>query len=108
MNCREKFVEQFGAEQAVKLEVAAESHSNGVNSGRRGSDPFKWVLLICIGYDCAKKQGFREYHGITIPWEELKQWIKDRADLGSHDGDSDYLSLFAGTYNEFMPTKVGQ
>jgi hypothetical protein len=77
---REKFVAAFGEDQASALIRAAEEHENGVNSANKGSDPFKWALLICIGYECISRDRFREYHGITASWEQLRQWIKDHAD----------------------------
>ena len=99
---RTKFVKRFGEKEAALIEAAAEGHGNGVNNTNRGSDPFKWALLICIGYECMSKDAYRCHHRITTPWVDLKQWIIDHAELGSHDGDSDYLTLFCGGYNEFI------
>lgn len=99
---RGSFVEQFGEDQAAALERAAEGHANGINSERRGDDPFKWAILIAIGYQCAEKEDFRDYHGITAPWDEVKAWIKAHADLASHNGDCDFICLFVGGYNDFV------
>lgn len=102
VSVREKYVAEFGEESAAALEAAAEDHANGPNSENRGSDPFKWVLLICIGYQCAEVDRYRESHGIASPdWETLRQWIIDHGELASHDGDCDYLSLMCGKYNEY-------
>jgi len=92
---REKFVNEFGEEFARKLEVCADTHSNGINSANKGSDPFKWVLLICIGYQCFEKKGYRIYHGLPLKpsFTTLKKWIRENADLGTHNGDCDYLAL---------------
>ena len=106
MSIRKKFVKDFGKGQAKTLENAAETHNTHVHN-RKGSDPFKWVLLICIGYECFEKDAFRKYHKITIPFEKLKSWIKNNGQLGTHDGDCDYLSLIAGEYNEYIPKKRG-
>lgn len=76
-----------------------------MEGGNRGSDPFKWAILICIGYQCAEIPRYREYHGVTVPFEEFKQWVKDEGELGSHDGACDYLTLFCGGYNEYVPEK---
>jgi hypothetical protein len=103
---REAFAEKFGEDQAQLIEAAAESHANGVNSENRGSDPFKWALLIAIGYQCAEIDSYRDYHGITAPWTDVKQWMIDHGDLGSHDGDGDYLAALAGSYGEYMPASV--
>jgi hypothetical protein len=101
---REKFVNDFGEEFASKLECAADCHANGINSENKGSDPFKWVLLICIGYQCFEIKEYREYHGLpNIPtYATLKKWIRNNADLGTHDGDCDNLSLVAGVYTPFV------
>lgn len=102
---RSKFVKAFGEEQTAAIEAAAEMHWSETNGGNKGPDPFKWVLLIAIGYGCIKKERFREYHGITVPYDDLKSWIIESADLDSHVGDSDYLAMFCGTYNEFVKPK---
>ena len=79
-----------------------------VRVGRnRGSDPFKWVLLVAIGFECMSVDSFREFHGITLPFDEVKDWIRNFAELGSHDGDCDYLSLFSGEYKDFIPQRDG-
>jgi phosphomannomutase len=103
---RTKFVSAFDEETAAAIEAAANEHANGTNSENKGTDPFKWALLIVIGYECASKNSYREYHGIKAEWSLLKAWIKEHADLASHDGDCDYLAMLAGAYNEFMPKKV--
>ena len=104
MSVRTSFEERFGAEQADKLYAAAVGHSNGVHD-RPGSDPFRWAVAIAIGYQCAEVDSYRASHGITAPWPEVQQWIKDEADLAHHDGDVDYLSLFAGVYDNYAGIK---
>lgn len=101
---RKKFVKRFGEKLAVKLEEATEFHGNGINDKNKGSDPFKWVLLICIGYQCFEVMAYRKYHKINgmASFRTLKKWIRTNADLGSHDGDCDYLALFAGAYKPFI------
>lgn len=99
---RAAFAERFGEDQAEAIEAAAISHGNGINDTNVGSDPFKWALLIAIGYQCMELDDYRAHHGITAPWADLKPWIIEHADLASHDGDCDYLAAFVGTYNEFV------
>ena len=105
MSIREQFEKDFGKKQANAVMAAAEYHKNGVHD-KMGSDPFRWAIAICLGYQCMEKDRFREYHGITIPWETVKEWIKVHGDLKNHDGDSDYLSLLCGVYNEFVKETV--
>lgn len=100
---REPFVLRFGEDQADRLQAAAESHKNGIHD-ETGSDPFRWAVVIALGFECASK--YRDSHGITFPWSDFDAWLKEpaqRAWLARHDGDSDYLSLFAGTYDAYMP-----
>ena len=103
---RESFVEHFCEEEATKLEIAALGHANGVNSQNKGSDSFKWVVLICLGYQCVELEGYREYHKITTDWDDFKKWVKQHANLDKHDGDCDYLALFSGVYDEFVEKQV--
>jgi hypothetical protein len=100
MTVRDGFVKRFGEENASAVERAAEKHCNGVNDQKRGSDPFKWACLIVIGYECISR--FREYHKIDINPVSFKQWCIEDGNLGEHDGDVDYLSLFAGVYGDYV------
>lgn len=104
MSVRDAFVARFGEDQAVAIEAAAEEHKNGIHDDP-GSDYFRWALVIALGYECMSLDSYREYHGITAPWPELNEWIKDNGRLAEHDGDSDYLSLFTGTYDEYVGIK---
>jgi len=103
---RDSFVETFGENNAKAVENAAHQHANGKNNAKMGSDPFKWALLICIGYECVDK--YREHHGISAKATDIKKWVKKHADLGSHDGDCDYLALMAGTYDSWIKGKPKQ
>jgi len=102
---RNKFVKDFNEELAQGIEKAAHSHGNGVNNKRLGRDPFKWALLICIGYECLSMPSYKKYHGIKCNWRKVKKWIKENGKLHTHDGDFDYLSAFCGGYNEYLPKK---
>lgn len=96
---RTSYVKEFGEEQAKALENAAQEHKNGVND-KTGSDPFKWAVLIAIGFQCVEEERFRNYHGIDVPLEAFKKWAKLHGELASHDGDFDYLAMAAGAYSE--------
>lgn len=101
---RAKFVELFGERDVAAIESAAAGHANGVHDNR-GSDPFQWALCICIGYECMSRESFRQEHRIEASWESLRAAIKEHDKLNEHDGDVDYLALFAGAYHEFMPVQ---
>lgn len=96
------FAQTFGVDQADAVLLAALSHGNSINDENKGSDVFRWAILICIGYECMSNEGSRKSHGITAPWPAIQQWIKDHADLGHHQGDCDYLALLLGCYNEYI------
>lgn len=102
MPTRESFVQFFGKEEAQRIECAAIEHANPVNSKNKGSDTFRWAICICLGYECMSNDTYRECHGIVTPWEHLETWIADHGDLVKHDGDVDYVGLFAGVYEPFM------
>jgi hypothetical protein len=104
MGTRDSFVERFGEDQAAHIEAAAREHKNGQHD-KPGSDPFRWAIVICIGYQCFEVESHREYHQITAPYDEIKQWAREHGNLAEHDGDCDFLGLFAGAYNEYMPIK---
>ena len=105
MSIRDSFVTRFGTEQADNIEMAAIDHMNGIHDNP-GSDPFKWALLICIGYQCISREEFRNYHRITVPLEEVKMWALEEGQLNTHDGDYDVLGLFAGAYDEWVTTNA--
>lgn len=98
---REKFVEKWGNEQADRIVAAALEHNNEVHNNP-GDDVFQWALVITIGFDCWSMDTYRDYHKITVPEDELRQWIKDEADLANYTGDPDYIGLLTGKYEEYM------
>lgn len=107
MTVRHSFVEHFGEDQATKIEEASLTHMQSSNVAHKedkwGSDPFQYHLLACIGSDCFTVQKNRDYHGITIPLEELRAWVLEFGDLHAFEGDlPDYLALFVGAYNSWI------
>jgi hypothetical protein len=103
---RELFVERFGEANAAAIEAAAEKHANGVNSNNRGSDPFRWAICICIGYECITE--YSEENGIKADPAEIRAWVVEHGDLRNHDGDLDYLGLMVGAYGPWMPEAVAE
>jgi hypothetical protein len=101
MSVRDSYVAAFGEEQACNLERAAEMHKNGIHD-KPGSDAFKWACLIAIGHECISRPRFAEYHEITVPQDDFKKWCLEHGELGSHDGEVDYISLMLGIYNEYI------
>ncbi len=104
---RDKFVKEFGEGLAEQLEAAAMYHgySVGVNMG---SDPFKWVLLTCIDFQCFEKDRFRKFHGIPKKpsYTVLKRWIRDNAELGTHDGNYNRFMLASGAYDYYLDSYI--
>lgn len=101
MSIRTKFVEAFSESDAAAIEAAAQGHqSDWQTMDRKGSDPFKWALLMCISFECMGR--FREDHGIQATSEALKDWVYNHADLGSHDGDADALGMLSGAYKGWV------
>ena len=97
---REQFVQRFGEADAVAIERAACEHKNGIHD-KMGSDPFRWALLICIGYECMSR--FANYHQIATPFAEIDTWMLEHtADFAAYDGDSDFLALFGGAYDKYV------
>ena len=96
----QRFAAVFGEDDAYAVMGAAEKHKNGIHDNP-GSDYFRWALCICIGYECLRR--FRDYHGINASEADLDEWIKAHADLGSHDGDIDYLAAaLVGAYDPYL------
>ena len=104
MGIRDSFVKQFGEANAQAMENAAHGHENGVNSDNKGADPFRWAILICIGYQCFEIDSYRDHHRFTAEasFPDIKRWIIEEADIGAHKGDCDYLSLVLGKYNDYL------
>lgn len=103
VSVRASFVEHFGEEQARALEEACNNHLDlmGCNTNR-GSDPFKYVIIVVIGFSCVEKEEYRKIHGITISFDEFKEWVKNYGNLITHDGDWDELSVIDDTYVEYI------
>jgi len=104
---RNSFVDHFGEEQARAIERAAISHENGIHD-RRGSDPFRWAICICLGYKCMENEAYRQEHEVTIPWSDLDSWIIEHGNLTEHDGDVDYLALFCGVYEKYVSQELAE
>ncbi|MHA2345059.1 MAG: hypothetical protein ACXADW_24725 [Candidatus Hodarchaeales archaeon] len=103
MSLRVKFEERFGKYEANALDSAANEHyvKGGTISGEnKGSDPFKWVILTVIDFQCVEKEEYRKYHGISLPYEDFMQFCIDyKKELNEHDGDLGWLGLVAGVYD---------
>lgn len=104
---RQEFVAAFGEKEAQTMESACAYHMNDrALVAREVKQPFKHAIVICIGSECFTAQGYAKWHGFEAPGDVIKQWVKDHAELDTYKGDMDYLALFAGAYNEYMPKKA--
>lgn len=111
---REKFVRVFGEDNASKLEAACEMHitqkatdpivllvqmlmsdtAEDHRNDNRGSDPFRYVVLAVLGYECVSRDEYRIHHGLTLDPMEFLNWVITQADLDSFDGDQpDHLRM---------------
>lgn len=104
---RDSFVAHFGEEQATRIEEAALTHTGQAGdvhaNDNWGTDPFQYMLLAVISYQCVEKPSYAEHHGITVPFDEFRAWVLAYGDLGSYDGDPpDYISLVLGIFNDWI------
>lgn len=97
---RDEFVQKFGEADATRIERAAAEHKNGIHD-KPGSDPFRWALAICVGYECCTSERYAKYHGIENG-PAIDAWMRENAVLHEHDGDVDYLAVFAGAYQPYV------
>jgi hypothetical protein len=97
------FGEKFGFEQVDKIVSAAVEHNNEIHS-HIGSDIFVWALAIAVGYSCLEVTAFREYHGITVPVDDLRSWVLANGALDHFDGTPDFLGLILGAYDSRVST----
>lgn len=107
MSLRDQFVAEFGEPAAVALEKACDGHMAEAGSlhanDDRGSEPFRYVLLACIGYQCLVIERFRQHHDIRPSKESLQSWIVENAKLEEHVGDlPDYLAMVVGAFNPWL------
>jgi hypothetical protein len=105
---RESFVEHFGEDQARAIEAACAEHkAESIHSkDDEGNDPFKYAVLMCIGYGCIK---YGKSHGITVSPADFKSWCLEHGDLASYKGPiPDYISFFGGVYNEYLHYREAQ
>lgn len=108
MSTRESFVTRFGESQAASIEAAADMHRAELLEGdKAGSDPFRDAIVICVGFECMSLDSYRDHHGITPSWIDLRDWIRSEGNLGDHDGPVDYLAMFAGAYTDLIPALDG-
>lgn len=120
---REKFVALWGEDQARILEECCDMHvgqragdpivimvsmmlgdmpGDHVNDNR-GSDPFRYVILAVLGYECVTKPEYAAHHGITVDAWDFVNWVLTEADLDSFDGDHpDHLTMTVEILTRFM------
>jgi hypothetical protein len=121
MTIRDSFAETFGEDMAVKVEEAALLHLNEFTVAMKragiliegmpelpdahaddnwGSDPFRYLFMVCIGRDCFRIGGD---HDFTMSEGDVRLWSREHADLLSFDGDPpDYIALMVGAYYGYI------
>ncbi len=111
MSIRESFVARFGEDNATHVEEAAISHMAVPytihKDDKWGSDPFKYLFLVCISHDCFTK--WRGYHQIDASYEDILDWALKDGDLKHYEGDiPDYIALLIGAYNPWINWDEGE
>lgn len=103
---RMEFVLKFGEEQANAIEEAARSH-NGDTIVRlsNSNDYFLACLLRCIDFRCIEEERFRNHHGITVPYEDIKNWVLEKDRFASFEGEIPPLPLLTGRYDSWLANK---
>lgn len=102
-NLRERFVARFGLDLAETIERGIEDHAKKYPMVLdRGSDPFRFVLVWAVGFECLVDPAFRREHGITVPWADLAAWIRAEADLASYDGTMDLAGRGFGSFDAIL------
>ena len=94
MTTRERFVGEFGEDEAGRIEQAAAQHRREdpnplcrlatlvceVSAGRQieeAEDQFLLDIATCISWECVSR--FRKHHGFKSDPETLRAWIKEYA-----------------------------
>lgn len=68
----------------------------------RGSDPFQFSLVWAVGLECLSRPEFREEHGVVVPWEMLRDWIRDADLLAGYDGTFDFGGRGMGLFDSIL------
>ena len=110
---RARFVEVFGEHLAISIEAAIERHVPALKVPlERGSDPFRFALVWAVGLGCLSDPGFRAEHGVIVPWEMLRDWIRDADLLAGYDGTFDFgghsVGLFEGILDKATAADLEQ
>ncbi len=106
-NLRDRFAATFGEHLAVSIEAAVERHVPALRIPlERGSDPFRFALIWAVGLECLSRPEFRAEHGIPVPWEMLRDWIRDADLLAGYDGTFDFGGRGMGLFDEILGTKT--
>ncbi len=101
---REAFVERFGEDQALLIEIAASEHCASLPHSEPGheSDRFQNALLICIGHECWTHPDYAKHHGFKEPGS-IDAWVIEHGDLANYKGEPpDYTSFYLGRYNKYV------
>ncbi len=100
---RDRFVASFGEHLAISIEAAVERHIPDLKvEVERGSDPFQFALVWAVGLECLSRPEFRGEHGIAVPWEMLRDWIRGADILAGFDGTFDDAGRGAGQFDEIL------
>jgi hypothetical protein len=100
---RDRFVAEFGEPLTVSIEASVEWHVPRLPVVlERGSDPFRFSLVWAIGLECLTRAEFRRQHGLVVPWEILRDWLRGADLLAGYDGTTDFGSRAAGRFDDLL------
>ena len=108
---KKRFIERFGEEQALFIEMAAHQHVNENHILRPdgwdyGDDPFSNCIFIVIGFQCVEVEFYRKQHNITVPYKDFIDFCKENKTLlRNANGDIDHLTLLCGGYDFLLKTR---
>lgn len=100
---RDEFIKDFGIDTWLKLQEAVKSHIDDGLIDKEFKGNFAQVIFLAIGFECVEKSEYRQYHGISITWDEFKSWLLSHRDrilrMRITDNDIDYLAFSVGKYD---------
>lgn len=105
---KEKFILQFGEEECNTIVEAAIYHINDIKHTVRpftfivdSTEPkFETILATLIFFQCVEVDSYRKYHGITMNYEDFRQFIRNNVVFRRENLNG--LCLAADRYDDYL------